>query len=115
MEEGIGAKDGEHESQQYANDYCGYFHGASTVNSSSIQFLQTDGSRWWRISFLFPLRQHAFDAAVGDEPNEGDEDEEGVGNPGAHEGEGDGGEINDRGDFAFAVFADGGGEEGGGA
>src|SRR5271170_7670256 len=65
--------------------------------------------------FLLVLHQYAFDAAVGDEPEEGDGDEEGVGDPGGDEGEGDGEEVAEGGEFSFPVVADGGGEKGVGA
>src|ERR1035437_2647419 len=64
--------------------------------------------------FLF-VGEDAFDAGVGGEPEEGDEDEEGVGDPGVDEGEGDGEEVAEGGEFTFPVVADGGGEEGVGA
>ena len=65
--------------------------------------------------FLLFVHEDAFDAGVGGEPEEGDEDVEGVGDPGADEGEGDGEEVEHRREFAFPVVADGGGEEGVGA
>ena len=65
--------------------------------------------------FRVVFGEGAFDAFVGDQPEEGDEDEEGVGEPGVDEGEGDGGEVRDGGEFAFPVVADGGGEEPAGA
>jgi hypothetical protein len=65
--------------------------------------------------FLLLLRQHAFDAAVGDEPEEGDEDKEGVGDEGVDEGEGDGEEVAGGGEFPLPVIANGRGEEGAGA
>ncbi len=70
------------------------------------------GAGW--LFFLF-VHEDAFDAGVGGEPEEGDGDEEGVGDPGADEGEGDGEEVERGRDFAFPVVADGGGEEGVGA
>src|ERR1017187_3766145 len=71
----------------------------------------------WRrtpLFFLF-IGEDAFDAGVGGEPEEGDEDKEGVGDPGGDEGEGDGEEVAEGGEFTFPVVADGGGEEGVGA
>jgi hypothetical protein len=62
--------------------------------------------------FLLLFGEHAFDAAVGDEPEEGDEDEEGVGDQRADKGEGDGEKVAGGGEFSFPVVADGGGEEG---
>ena len=65
--------------------------------------------------FLLFVGEDAGDAGVGGEPEEGDGDEEGVGDPGVDEGEGDGEEVERRREFAFPVVADGGGEEGVGA
>jgi hypothetical protein len=65
--------------------------------------------------FLLFVGEDAFDAGVGGEPEEGDGDEEGVGEPGVDEGEGDGEEVERGREFAFPVVADGGGEEGVGA
>src|ERR1700722_8395001 len=66
---------------------------------------------------LFPLvlRQHTLDARIGNEPEEGDEDEEGLGNPRTDEGERNGEEVTGGREFSFPVVADGGGEEGVGA
>ena len=49
----------------------------------------------------------AFDAAVGDEPDDGDGDEADPRNPRTDEGKRDCRNVNGDGDFAFAVAADG--------
>ena len=65
--------------------------------------------------FLLFVGEDAFDAGVGGEAEEGDGDEEGVGEPGVDEGEGDGEEVERGREFDLPVVADGGGEEGVGA
>lgn len=54
------------------------------------------------------LGDAGFDAPVGDKPDDGDGDVAKSGDPWAEESERDGGSINDDGNFAFSVAADGG-------
>jgi hypothetical protein len=71
-------------------------------------------SPWpWEIAdlFLLVLRQHVLDARIGNEPEEGDEDEEGLRDPRADKSEGDGQKVAGGREFSFPVVADGGGEE----
>ncbi len=58
------------------------------------------------------LGESMFDAAVGDEPDEGDQGVDAASDCGGEEGEGNRGGVEEEGEFAFGVFAQGAGKDG---
>ena len=64
-------------------------------------------NRYDEKGLLLLLGQEVFDAAVGDEPDDGDEDVQAACQPGAHEGQRNGRYVNQHRYFALKVAVDG--------